>query len=103
MSTHLLEPDRHDMEAMAAAATDLVGQPERDDHANQELLTRISATRRIHISSTLIDGRFTLRLCIISHRTHHDRVAEAVDIIRGATRQASPLGRSARPPMSSSG
>jgi aromatic-L-amino-acid/L-tryptophan decarboxylase len=62
----------------------LCGDGAEVDRANQELLARINASRRIHISSTRIDGRVTLRLCIISHRTHHDRVAEAVEIVRHA-------------------
>jgi aromatic-L-amino-acid decarboxylase len=49
--------------------------------ANQALLARVNAGRRVHISSTLVGGVVTLRLCIISHRTHHDRVAEAVEVI----------------------
>ena len=53
--------------------------------ANQALLARINAGRRVHISSTLIAGVVTLRLCIISHVTHHERVAEAVEIV---TREA---------------
>lgn len=59
---------------------------ERVERANQVLLTRINATKRIHISSTRIHGRLALRLCILSHRTHRDRVAEAVDIIRTEAR-----------------
>jgi aromatic-L-amino-acid decarboxylase len=57
-----------------------------DDRQNQELLARINATRRVHLSSTRIDGRHVLRLCIISHRTHADRVREALDIVHGAAK-----------------
>jgi aromatic-L-amino-acid decarboxylase len=58
---------------------------ERDaDQRNQQLLDRINATKRIHLSSTRIDGWYTVRLCVLSHRTHHEHVAEAVDIIRRA-------------------
>ena len=49
--------------------------------ASQALLARVNAGRRVHISSTRVGGVVTLRLCIISHRTHHDRVAEAVEVI----------------------
>jgi len=49
---------------------------------NQRLLERIIATRRLYLSSTRIDGRQFLRLCIISHRTHREEVEEAVDIVR---------------------
>ncbi|MQA83588.1 MAG: aminotransferase class V-fold PLP-dependent enzyme [Streptosporangiales bacterium] len=58
------------------------------DRDNQRLLERINATKRVFLSSTRIDGRHTLRLCVLSHRTHADHVAEAVDIIRAAARGA---------------
>lgn len=52
--------------------------------ANRALLARINASQRIFLSSTMIDGRFTLRACIVSHRTHADRITEAIDIITAA-------------------
>jgi aromatic-L-amino-acid decarboxylase len=51
---------------------------------NRRLLERINASRRVFLSSTMIDGRFVLRACIVSFRTHRDRVEEAVQIIRTA-------------------
>jgi aromatic-L-amino-acid decarboxylase len=57
---------------------------DRDDAASQALLARVNASRRVHVSSTLVEGRHTLRLCVVSHRTHHDRMAEAVEIVRAA-------------------
>ena len=55
-----------------------------DDAANEELLRRINASKRVFLSSTRIHGRFTLRVCIVSHRTHRDRVDECVAIVREA-------------------
>lgn len=49
---------------------------------NRALLERINRSRRVFLSSTLIDGRFVLRACIVSHRTHRDRIEEALQIIR---------------------
>ena len=51
---------------------------------NRRLLERINASRRVFLSSTMIDGRFVIRACIVSFRTHRDRVEEAIDIIRSA-------------------
>jgi aromatic-L-amino-acid decarboxylase len=59
-----------------------------DDEANRRLLKTINASRRIFLSSTSVDGRFTLRVCVLCHRTHRDRVEEAVGIIRDAARAA---------------
>jgi aromatic-L-amino-acid/L-tryptophan decarboxylase len=47
-------------------------------------LHRINATNRIFLSSTSLAGRPTLRLCVLSHRTHAEHVLEAVSIIRRA-------------------
>ncbi|MGH3275924.1 MAG: pyridoxal phosphate-dependent decarboxylase family protein [Streptosporangiaceae bacterium] len=58
-----------------------------DYDANCRLLERINATNRLFLSSTTIDGRFTLRLCILSHRTHRRHVDEMLDIIQSAARK----------------
>jgi aromatic-L-amino-acid decarboxylase len=56
------------------------------DAASAGLLDRINASGRVFLSSTMLDGRFTIRACIVSHRTHRDRIEEAVEIIRSAAR-----------------
>jgi len=56
------------------------------DAFNRRLLERINASQRIFLSSTLLSGAFWLRACIVSHRTHRDRVEEAVTIITDAAR-----------------
>jgi aromatic-L-amino-acid decarboxylase len=53
-----------------------------DEVAHQQWLRRINASGRVFLSSTRIDGRFVLRLCVLCHRTHADRIRETVDIIR---------------------
>ncbi len=54
------------------------------DDANKELLRLINASKRVFLSSTVIDDRYTLRVCIVSHRTHGDRILECVEIVREA-------------------
>jgi aromatic-L-amino-acid decarboxylase len=54
------------------------------DDVNRALLDRINDTRRVFMSSTLLDGRFVIRPCIVSHRTHKDRIDEAIEIIRSS-------------------
>lgn len=51
------------------------------DDDNRALLERINASRRIFISSTVIGGRYWLRISVLSHRTHRDRIEEAVEIV----------------------
>jgi aromatic-L-amino-acid decarboxylase len=55
-----------------------------DDAANRRLLAAVNASRRVFLSSTVLDRRFTLRACILSHRTHRDRIDECVEIVRRA-------------------
>ncbi|MDQ3530795.1 MAG: pyridoxal-dependent decarboxylase [Actinomycetota bacterium] len=60
------------------------------DAANRALLENINASGRVYLSSTVLDGRFTLRVCILAHRTHRVRVDEAMEIIR---KEASALSK----------
>jgi aromatic-L-amino-acid/L-tryptophan decarboxylase len=57
---------------------------EDPDAAGRAMLQRINASGRVFLSSTVIEDRFTLRAAILSHRTHRDRIEEAIDIIRAA-------------------
>ncbi|TDE27323.1 aminotransferase class V-fold PLP-dependent enzyme [Nonomuraea mesophila] len=52
------------------------------DDANRRLLDRINATRRIYLSSTMLEGAFYLRLCVLSARTRAEHVEEALRVIR---------------------
>jgi aromatic-L-amino-acid decarboxylase len=57
-----------------------------DDDARR-LLGRINATGTVFLSSTRIHDRVTLRLCILSHRTHREHVDQALDVIHAAVRE----------------
>jgi aromatic-L-amino-acid decarboxylase len=54
------------------------------DDENRAFLARINDPKRVYLSSTTIDGRHIIRACIVSHRTHRDRIDEAIEIIRRA-------------------
>lgn len=54
------------------------------DEDNKAFLSRINAPKRVYLSSTTIEDRHVIRACIVSHRTHRDRIDEAIEIIRGA-------------------
>lgn len=53
----------------------------RADDLSRKLLERINAYGRAVLSSTMVDCRYTLRICILSHRTHADRIQEVLEII----------------------
>jgi len=57
---------------------------DRDAETNRGLLERVNASKRVLLSSTLVHGEHTIRACIVSHRTHRDRIDECVDIVRRA-------------------
>jgi aromatic-L-amino-acid decarboxylase len=57
-----------------------------EDELTRRVLDRVNATRRVHLSSTRLRGRFAIRACVLCFRTHQDRIEEAADIIRQATR-----------------
>jgi aromatic-L-amino-acid decarboxylase len=56
------------------------------DRLGPELLRRVHARRRVFLSSTRIGGRYALRICVLSFRTHADRVREAVEALREEAR-----------------
>jgi aromatic-L-amino-acid decarboxylase len=55
-----------------------------DRATNEELLRRINASKRVFLSSTVVRDAYTIRACIVSHRTHADRVDECAEIVRKA-------------------
>ena len=56
-----------------------------DDGRNRELLRRILAPKRVMLTpATLPDGRFVIRVAIVSHRTHRERVDMMLEDVREA-------------------
>jgi aromatic-L-amino-acid/L-tryptophan decarboxylase len=59
-----------------------------DDEAlnalNRGLLARVNARKRVHLTSTMLRGRFAIRICVLSFRTHLDRVLEGLEDVRAA-------------------
>lgn len=52
------------------------------DRLNEELMNRVNRRGRVFLSSTRLDGRYTIRLCVLSFRTHMDRVRDAVEAVQ---------------------
>lgn len=52
------------------------------DARGQALHKRVIARRRVFMSSTTLGGRFALRICVLSFRTHEERVREAIAALR---------------------
>ena len=52
------------------------------DALNRDLVHRINARKRVMVTGAVVDGRFVIRICIVSHRTHRDRIDMAIEDIR---------------------
>jgi aromatic-L-amino-acid decarboxylase len=55
------------------------------DELNRRLLGAVNARGRVHLTGTTAKGAFHLRICVLSFRTHLDRMEAALDDIRAAT------------------
>jgi aromatic-L-amino-acid decarboxylase len=75
------------------------GASEEDlDHANRDLMARVNARRRVYLTGTLLRGRFAIRICVLSFRTHRDRMEQALEDLRAAVAE---VGPGPKPPRSS--
>jgi aromatic-L-amino-acid/L-tryptophan decarboxylase len=59
------------------------------DRLNRKLLDRVNATRRVHLTHTLLGGRYAIRMSIGQRLTERDHVAEAWRLIQEAARELS--------------
>jgi aromatic-L-amino-acid decarboxylase len=51
---------------------------------NARLLDAINAKKRVMLTPTTLGGNFVIRICIVSFRTHRDRVAMAIEDVRSS-------------------
>ena len=54
------------------------------DQLNRDLLRRINHRQRVFLTATTLEGRFVIRICVLSFRTHLDRMRQALEDIREA-------------------
>ena len=52
---------------------------EESNRLSRELMARVNARQRVLLTGTLLGDEFALRMCILSFRTHADRVRMALD------------------------
>jgi len=71
---------------LSIVAFRLRGAGEKTDAAGAELLRRVNARGRVFLSSTRVHGRHALRICVLSFRTHADRIEDAVTALREEAR-----------------
>jgi aromatic-L-amino-acid decarboxylase len=51
---------------------------------NRHVLARVNARARVHLTGTMLRDRFAIRICVLSFRTHRDRMELALEDIRQA-------------------
>jgi aromatic-L-amino-acid decarboxylase len=54
------------------------------DALNHDLMARINARQRVMLTGAVVDGKFVIRICVVSHRTHRDRMEMCIEDIRAA-------------------
>jgi aromatic-L-amino-acid/L-tryptophan decarboxylase len=52
------------------------------DRLTRSLLAGVNARNRVHITGTQLDGRFVARICVLSFRTHAERMEQGLEDIR---------------------
>ena len=63
----------------------------RSNALNRDLLARVNARKRVYLTGTTLRGRFAIRICVLSFRTHRDRVEEALEDVRAEAAAATRL------------
>jgi aromatic-L-amino-acid decarboxylase len=71
---------------LSIVAFRLRGPEAEAERLGPELLRRVNARRRVFLSSTRVGGRYALRACVLSFRTHEDRVRDAARALREEAR-----------------
>jgi aromatic-L-amino-acid decarboxylase len=61
---------------------------------NRDLMDRINRRKRIYLTGTMLGDRFAIRICVLSFRTHADRMREGLEDIRSAVSETASGGAS---------
>ena len=77
-----LKEDAHfemlDEPQLSIVAFSVKGTGEKADAQGAEILRRVNERRKVFLSSTRMKGRFVMRICVLSFRSHRERVENAV-------------------------
>ena len=60
---------------------------EEENELNRAFLAAINARKRVYLTGTMLGGKFALRICVLSFRTHLDRMREGLDDVRSAAEE----------------
>ena len=51
---------------------------------NRRILADVNARQNVYMTGTMLGDRFALRICVLSFRTHSDRMEQAIQDLRDA-------------------
>jgi aromatic-L-amino-acid decarboxylase len=60
---------------------------EAENALNRAFLAAINDRRRVYLTGTMLGQKFALRICVLSFRTHLDRMREGLDDVRAAAEE----------------
>ncbi|NWG13304.1 MAG: hypothetical protein HXY20_07210 [Acidobacteria bacterium] len=63
---------------------------EGENRLNRVLLDRINSRKRVFLTATTLAGRLVIRICVLSFRTHADRMQTCVEDIEAAVGELEP-------------
>jgi aromatic-L-amino-acid decarboxylase len=66
--------------------------PDETNAMSRRLLEATNRRRRVYITGTTVSGRFLLRICVLSFRTHQDRLDQGLEDIAAAAREVGAAG-----------
>ena len=58
------------------------------DALNRRVMEAVNARKRVYLTHTIARGRFLIRICVLSFRTHMDRMQMAIEDVRAAIAEA---------------
>jgi aromatic-L-amino-acid decarboxylase len=57
---------------------------------NREIIARVNARQNVYLTGTMLGGRFAIRICVLSFRTHKDRMEQCLADLRDAVEECRP-------------
>jgi len=57
------------------------------DGLNRRFIERVNARQRVFLTGTRLRGRFALRICVLSFRTHRERMEQGLEDVEAARRE----------------
>jgi aromatic-L-amino-acid decarboxylase len=55
-----------------------------EDAFNRRLIAKVNERQRVLLTGAVVKGRFLIRMCIVSFRTHKDRIDAAIEDVRAS-------------------